>query len=208
MDRCCWIHTQNLHDHGDWSFAASPILGAGPGCSSVAYGASEEIGPFRIDRTGSSLYLNKFSWNRGEWPLQHPSHLPTARCLIPHQLLNRAEANLLFLESPAGVGFSYANVSSDLQSVGDERTGKGKAGGSLAVLTCSWALRSSCCNVAAQDALAFLIRWMSRFPQYKHREFYISGESYAGTSHIYASVLCSIALSHCCVWFQGTTYRN
>ncbi|THU66353.1 hypothetical protein C4D60_Mb05t13250 [Musa balbisiana] len=105
-------------------------LNGGPGCSSVAYGASEEIGPFRIDRTGSSLYLNKFSWNR--------------------------EANLLFLESPAGVGFSYANVSSDLQSVGDERT--------------------------AQDALAFLIRWMSRFPQYKHREFYISGESYAGTA--------------------------
>ena len=32
----------------------------------------------------------------------------------------------------------------------------------------------------AQDALAFLIRWMSRFPQYKHREFYIAGESYAG----------------------------
>lgn len=34
--------------------------------------------------------------------------------------------------------------------------------------------------VAAQDALVFLIHWMSRFPQYKNREFYISGESYAG----------------------------
>ena len=32
----------------------------------------------------------------------------------------------------------------------------------------------------AKDALVFLIRWMSRFPQYKHREFYIAGESYAG----------------------------
>ncbi|TKY54690.1 Serine carboxypeptidase 24 [Spatholobus suberectus] len=31
-----------------------------------------------------------------------------------------------------------------------------------------------------QDALIFLIRWMSRFPQYKYREFYIAGESYAG----------------------------
>jgi hypothetical protein len=31
----------------------------------VAYGASEEIGPFRINRTGSSLYMNKYSWNRG-----------------------------------------------------------------------------------------------------------------------------------------------
>jgi serine carboxypeptidase-like clade 2 len=38
---------------------------AGPGCSSVAYGASEEIGPFRINRTGVSLYLNKYAWNTG-----------------------------------------------------------------------------------------------------------------------------------------------
>ncbi|KAJ0091705.1 hypothetical protein Patl1_14575 [Pistacia atlantica] len=103
-------------------------LNGGPGCSSVAYGASEEIGPFRINRTGSSLYLNKYPWN--------------------------TEANLLFLESPAGVGFSYTNTSSDLKDSGDKRT--------------------------AQDALIFLIRWMSRFPQYKYREFYIAGESYAG----------------------------
>ncbi|CAA7408098.1 unnamed protein product [Spirodela intermedia] len=103
-------------------------LNGGPGCSSVAYGASEEIGPFRINRTGSSLFLNKYSWNR--------------------------EANLLFLESPAGVGFSYTNTSSDLKTSGDERT--------------------------ARDALTFLTRWMQRFPQYKHRDFYISGESYAG----------------------------
>ncbi|XP_074582527.1 serine carboxypeptidase 24-like isoform X2 [Curcuma longa] len=103
-------------------------LNGGPGCSSVAYGASEEIGPFRINKTGSSLYLNKFSWNR--------------------------EANLLFLESPAGVGFSYTDTISDLKNSGDERT--------------------------AQDCLMFLIHWMSRFPQYKNRDFYISGESYAG----------------------------
>lgn len=40
----------------------------------------------------------------------------------------------------------------------------------------------SCPNVChtAQDALVFVIRWMSRFPQYKYREFYIAGESYAG----------------------------
>ncbi|RAL37720.1 unnamed protein product [Cuscuta campestris] len=103
-------------------------LNGGPGCSSVAYGASEEIGPFRINKTGSSLYLNRFSWNK--------------------------LANILFLESPAGVGFSYTNTSSDLTHSGDNRT--------------------------AHDALNFLIRWMSRFPQYQHREFYIAGESYAG----------------------------
>ncbi|KAK7347607.1 hypothetical protein VNO80_22143 [Phaseolus coccineus] len=103
-------------------------LNGGPGCSSVAYGASEEIGPFRVNQTGSSLYLNPNAWNR--------------------------EANILFLESPAGVGFSYTNTSSDLKTSGDKRT--------------------------AQDALIFLIRWLSRFPQYKYREFYIAGESYAG----------------------------
>uniref|UniRef100_M4FDQ2 Carboxypeptidase n=1 Tax=Brassica campestris TaxID=3711 RepID=M4FDQ2_BRACM len=67
----------------------------GPGCSSIAYGATEEIGPFRINR-GSNLYLNSFSWN--------------------------IEANLLFLESPVGVGFSYTNTSSDFKEFGDERT--------------------------------------------------------------------------------------
>ncbi|BAF10291.1 serine carboxypeptidase 24 isoform X1 [Oryza sativa Japonica Group] len=103
-------------------------LNGGPGCSSIAYGASEEIGPFRIKTNGTGLYLNKYSWNR--------------------------EANLLFLESPAGVGFSYSNTTSDLKTSGDERT--------------------------AQDALQFLISWMSRFPQYRHRDFYIAGESYAG----------------------------
>ncbi|CAD5329553.1 unnamed protein product [Arabidopsis thaliana] len=103
-------------------------LNGGPGCSSIAYGASEEIGPFRINKTGSNLYLNKFAWNK--------------------------DANLLFLESPAGVGYSYTNTSSDLKDSGDERT--------------------------AQDNLIFLIKWLSRFPQYKYRDFYIAGESYAG----------------------------
>ncbi|KAL3624051.1 Serine carboxypeptidase-like 25 [Castilleja foliolosa] len=103
-------------------------LNGGPGCSSVAYGASEEIGPFRINKNLSGLYVNKFSWNK--------------------------LGNLLFLETPAGVGFSYSNRSSDLLDTGDRRT--------------------------AKDSLQFLIRWLDRFPRYKNREIYLTGESYAG----------------------------
>ena len=35
-------------------------------------------------------------------------------------------------------------------------------------------------SLAAEDALQFLLNWLERFPQYKGRDFYISGESYAG----------------------------
>ncbi|CAI0411710.1 unnamed protein product [Linum tenue] len=103
-------------------------LNGGPGCSSIAYGASEEVGPFRVRPDGRSLDLNPYAWNR--------------------------VANLLFLDSPAGVGFSYSNTSSDLYEVGDNRT--------------------------AKDAYKFLTSWLERFPQYKKRPFYIAGESYAG----------------------------
>ena len=43
--------------------------------------------------------------------------------------------------------------------------------------SCFWEL---CCEFVAEDAYTFLINWFERFPQYKHRDFYIAGESYAG----------------------------
>ncbi|KAL5730745.1 Serine carboxypeptidase-like 27 [Ranunculus cassubicifolius] len=103
-------------------------LNGGPGCSSIAFGAAEEIGPFRIHPDGNTLFVNPYSWN---------------------QL-----ANVIFLDSPAGVGYSYSNTTSDLYTSGDKRT--------------------------AEDAYVFLVNWLERFPEYKHRDFYITGESYAG----------------------------
>ncbi|KAJ4831809.1 Serine carboxypeptidase-like 26 [Turnera subulata] len=103
-------------------------LNGGPGCSSIAYGAASELGPLIVGRNGSGLHLNKYAWNK--------------------------EANLLFLESPVGVGFSYTNTSSDLTKIDDD--------------------------FVAKDTYSFLVNWLRRFPQYKTRDFYIAGESYAG----------------------------
>ncbi|WCJ18582.1 serine carboxypeptidase-like 40 [Euphorbia peplus] len=103
-------------------------LNGGPGCSSLAYGAMQELGPFRVYSDGKTLYKNQFSWNYA--------------------------ANVLFLESPAGVGFSYSNRTTDYDKSGDKST--------------------------AEDNYIFMVNWLERFPEYKKRDFYISGESYAG----------------------------
>ncbi|XP_057779475.1 serine carboxypeptidase 1-like [Salvia miltiorrhiza] len=102
-------------------------LNGGPGCSSLGAGAMTELGPFRVNPDGKTLWYNQYSWN--------------------------TVANVIFLESPAGVGFSYSNRSSDYNT-GDAQT--------------------------AKDAYTFLVNWLERFPEYKSRDFYITGESYAG----------------------------
>lgn len=62
-------------------------------------------------------------------------------------------SNLLFLESPAGVGFSYSNTSADYRS-NDAKT--------------------------AADSYTFLLRFLARYPGLAASELYITGESYAG----------------------------
>ena len=57
---------------------------------------------------------------------------------------------MIYLETPAGVGFSFGdNTSSDADS--------------------------------AKDNLRALIIWFGKFSEYRSVDFYIAGESYAGT---------------------------
>ncbi|KAL8123229.1 serine carboxypeptidase-like 45 isoform X2 [Apium graveolens] len=108
--------------------ASKPLvlwLNGGPGCSSLGVGAFSENGPFRPN--GDVLVKNDYSWN--------------------------SEANMLYLETPAGVGFSYSTDSSTM-TMNDE--------------------------ITARDNLVFMKRWFLKFPQYRQRELFITGESYAG----------------------------
>ncbi|EMS55463.1 Serine carboxypeptidase-like 35 [Triticum urartu] len=106
-------------------------LNGGPGCSSIAYGAAQELGPFLVRGYGANLTRNAYAWNKGNHTV-----------------------NLLFLEAPVGVGFSYTNETADLGRLGD--------------------------RVTAQDSHTFLLNWLAKFPEFKGRDFYIAGESYAG----------------------------
>lgn len=39
---------------------------AGPGCSSIGSGAMTELGPFRVNPDGETLWLNEYAWNNGK----------------------------------------------------------------------------------------------------------------------------------------------
>lgn len=79
---------------------------------------------------------------------------------VPQVFLNdytwTKNANMLYLESPKGVGFSYCEgAKTTAQCVNtDEST--------------------------AQDAYEFLVNFFAAYPEYKSNKFYITGESYAG----------------------------
>ena len=115
-------------------------LNGGPGCSSLL-GALSELGPIRLYRNGS-LGVNPYAWN------QH--------------------VNLLFLESPVGVGFSY-------------REDDGQSNITLND------------NTTAEINFAALKSFYQKFPHLTDNQFYILGESYAG---IYIPTLSMLVLEH------------
>lgn len=95
------------------------------GCSSLE-GFFAELGPFKVNQDGKSLSLNHYAWNK--------------------------IANVLFLSSPGGVGFSY-KTDHDYHTNDDE--------------------------TAASNHLA-LKDFFKKFPQFKNNDLYLMGESYGG----------------------------
>lgn len=106
-------------------------LNGGPGCSSFD-GFVYEHGCFNFEaaKTQQSLpqlHLNPYSWSK--------------------------VSNIIYLDSPAGVGFSYSKNSSDYQT-GDIKT--------------------------ALDSHTFLLKWFELYLEFLPNPFFIAGESYAG----------------------------
>ncbi|XP_035423071.1 lysosomal protective protein isoform X2 [Cygnus atratus] len=106
----------------------SPVvlwLNGGPGCSSME-GFLKEHGPFLVQPDGVSLKYNDYAWNK--------------------------IANMLYLESPAGVGFSYSE---------DKK----------------YATNDT--EVAHNNYLA-LKEFFRLFPEYSKNDLFLTGESYGG----------------------------
>ncbi|XP_064102182.1 lysosomal protective protein-like isoform X2 [Macrobrachium nipponense] len=101
-------------------------MNGGPGCSSLL-GLFTELGPYRIDLDGKTLVENVNSWN--------------------------TVANMLFLEAPACVGFSY-DVNGNCTTNDDE--------------------------TALSNYNALKDFFTNKFPEYRNNTFFITGESYGG----------------------------
>lgn len=98
-------------------------LNGGPGCSSST-GLLFELGPSFVDSKLKPVY-NPYSWN--------------------------ANASVIFLDQPVGVGYSYSG--------GEDITNTA---------------------AAARDVFVFLELFFQKFPEFVKNKFHIAGESYAG----------------------------
>lgn len=101
-------------------------LNGGPGCSSLI-GMLLEHGPFVVVTNKTSFTLNDYAWNK--------------------------KANVLYLESPGGVGFSKSLRNNNFTYTDATTT---------------------------EDNYRALTDFFRKFPNLKKNDFYISGESYAG----------------------------
>ena len=109
--------------------STDPIIiwfNGGPGCSSML-GMMQELGPIVVDDGEDYFKTNPHPWNE--------------------------RANVLFLESPAGVGWSVAGTDADLDTND---------------------------MVQSEDAINALRDWFTKFPEYLSNEVFVSGESYGG----------------------------
>jgi carboxypeptidase C (cathepsin A) len=97
----------------------------GPGCSGLI-GFLTEQGPFRPTVDGE-IQMNPYAWNK--------------------------IANMVFLEQPIGVGFSYSDIEDDYR-IGDDQ--------------------------AAKDNLATILGLIQKFPHFAKNDLYITSESYGG----------------------------
>lgn len=138
--------------------ATAPVIAwynGGPGASSM-FGLLVELGPFMLNddslneeynKTGiPQIIYNPYSWTK--------------------------VGNLLIVNNPAPVGFSYCDPAGP--------TGDGYSCG-------NW--NDSAVAVANHQ---FLINWFKEFPEYAKNEFYITGESYAG---IYVPIIARAILA-------------
>lgn len=98
----------------------------GPGCSGL-FGFLNENGPFRPTKDGKNLNLNPYSWNK--------------------------VANMIFVEQPVTVGFSYTTEEKD-KVFGDDQ--------------------------AAEDNYLVLAKFLERYPHLREKDLHLSGESYGG----------------------------
>jgi hypothetical protein len=98
----------------------------GPGCSSL-YGLANEHGPYVLPDGGNSFIKNDYAWNNF--------------------------ANMIYIEAPAGVGYSICGDASECVFDDDN---------------------------SADDNLVALINVLNLFPEINQNDLYLSGESYAG----------------------------
>jgi cathepsin A (carboxypeptidase C) len=98
----------------------------GPGCSS-SLAMLAENGPCHMNETSGELYSNPYSWNN--------------------------VANIIYIDQPAGVGFSYTESQNGYDS--NE-------------------------TMVAHDMYVFMKLFLTKFPQYLNNDFFIYGESYGG----------------------------